>query len=208
MGRLRTDNIEWPEQVAVVRRWYQPYMEAAYDDHAERAKELDQLRAIACTFKSRRHCLAEMTLDPPLKRKHGGGDPKQDNNDVVTLSTIHSCKGREWQKVYVLNAIEGAIPSSRAKTQAENEEERRLLYVAMTRAKSELTLTMPWRTSAPGHGWQSNGDAINRRSTFLPDSILPKFKRHTWRANDDEPTDVDDNGTPFDLPARVKARWS
>ncbi len=209
LRRLRADKIDWPGQVGATRQWYQPYLESSHEDHEDRSIDLDQLDAMASTFKSRRQFLADMTLDAPTKRKNAGTASKDDDNDFVTLSTIHSCKGKEWRTVFVLNVVDGSIPSSRAENDKEIEEERRLLYVAMTRAKQELTLTLPWRLTVRGRASSGDNAALNKRSRFIPDDLLQHFERCTWRS--DEGSDDDAGGstsTRIDLAARVRRRWS
>ena len=103
---------------------------ALYDDAHARAADLDQLGQIASSFRSRRHFLTELTLDPPDSTA-GNIQPVPKDEDPLVLSTIHSAKGLEWRNVYVLNVIEGCIPFLNAESAAEIEEERRLLHVAI-----------------------------------------------------------------------------
>src|SRR5215831_5815805 len=100
--------------------------------------DLDQLQRIAAGYPSRTKFLTDLTLDPPSASSDEAGKPLLDE-DYLILSTIHSAKGREWQAVFVLNVVDGCIPSDMSTgTVEEIEEERRLLYVAMTRAKDQL----------------------------------------------------------------------
>ena len=82
-----------------------------YDEPIERAKDLEQLQAMAGTFKTRRRFLTDLTLDPPSKSERVGLAKKDEEQDFVTISTIHSAKGLEWRSVYVLNVTEGGLPS-------------------------------------------------------------------------------------------------
>jgi ATP-dependent DNA helicase UvrD/PcrA len=173
MQRLRCGTLGWPRELEAVRAWYRPFLESQYsEDHHERAADLEQLQVMGEAFKSRRNLLTDMTLDPPSKSEKGRAKP---GTDTVTLSTIHSCKGREWRTVFVLHVVDGCLPSSRAHAATEIEEERRLLYVAMTRAKRELTVMVPWRV---GIGGAPSGDmrAATQRSSFIPDAILSHFE--------------------------------
>ena len=200
LDALRGEKLGWPHDLEAARKWYQPYFKTEYPDHAKRSEDLDHLQTIAGSFKSRQRFLTDLTMDPPSKRD--AASPKGDN-DYVSLSTIHSAKGREWRNVFVLNVIDGCIPSSRARSSAEIEEERRLLYVAMTRAKRELTLTMP-QMRAAGYGY---GNELSSRSPFLPESVLECFDRLTWQTvTENDALDADNDDTPFDLPARIRAR--
>ena len=112
--------------------------ERIHDDAMLRQADLLQLVQIASTYPSRERFLTELTLDPPDATSDRAGDPLLDE-DYLILSTIHSAKGQEWKSVHILNAVDGCLPSDLATgTSAEIEEERRLLYVAMTRAKDHL----------------------------------------------------------------------
>ena len=114
-----------------------PTLEESYDDAPTRAADLDALERIAATFPSRERFLAELTLDPPDATSDEAGPPLRDE-DYLILSTIHSAKGQEWKSVFVLNCVDGCIPSDLATGSSEEiEEERRLLYVAMTRARDD-----------------------------------------------------------------------
>src|SRR6202008_296567 len=110
-----------------------------------READLLQLAQIASTYPNRQRFLTELTLDPPSATSDKAGPPLLDE-DYLILSTIHSAKGQEWKAVFVLNCVDGCIPSDLAtESTAEIEEERRLLYVAMTRAKDHLHLVVPQR---------------------------------------------------------------
>src|SRR5439155_7511576 len=108
------------------------------------------------------------------------GVPRLDE-DYLILSTIHSAKGQEWKSVFVLNVVDGCIPSDLgAGTTAEIDEERRLLYVAMTRAKDSLHLLVPQRFFT--HGQNSRGDrhVYASRTRFIPATLLPRFECTSW----------------------------
>ena len=110
-----------------------------------RRADLIQLEQIASGYPSRERFLTELTLDPPDATSDQAGIPLLDE-DYLILSTIHSAKGQEWESLFVLNVVDGCMPSDLgAGTSAELEEERRLLYVAMTRAKDDLHLLVPQR---------------------------------------------------------------
>ncbi len=116
-----------------------------YDDAGARLADVAQLSDIARAYPSRGRFLAELTLDPPSSTSDLAGPPHLDD-DYVTLSTIHSAKGGEWRAVHVIHAADGNIPSDMALRDAEGlEEERRLLYVALTRAQDHLHVTYPLR---------------------------------------------------------------
>ena len=119
-------------------------IERNYDDAAIRMADLMQLRDIAGGYHDRSRFLAEVTLDPPNSTAEVG--PPHLDDDYLTLSTIHSAKGGEWPVVYVIHAADGNIPSDMALHEPGGvEEERRLLYVALTRAKDHLAVSFPQR---------------------------------------------------------------
>jgi DNA helicase-2/ATP-dependent DNA helicase PcrA len=131
------------------------------------------------------------------------------DEDYVILSTIHSAKGQEWKSVFVLNTVDGCIPSDLATgTTAEIEEERRLLYVAMTRVKDHLHLLIPQRFFV--HQQRSGGDRhmYAARTRFIPDSILPLFQNRTWSKSGFRRTASLRPLPSVDLAARIREMWS
>ena len=126
-------------------RWYRPQLERLHDDAAPRAADVAHLVRLAAGYLSRERFLTELALDPPAAASDESG-PGSLDEDYLILSTIHSAKGQEWSAVSVLNVVDGCIPSDMATGHAaEIEEERRLLYVAMTRARHHLHLLVPQR---------------------------------------------------------------
>ena len=173
MKRLHEQSRRWPNEFQLVSNWYAPHLQRLYDDAHARAADLGQLAQIAASYRSRRRFLAELTLDPPDSTA-GKIQPRKDENPLV-LSTIHSAKGLEWRNVYVLNVIEGCIPFLNAESAAEIEEARRLLHVAMTRAKSRLELTLPRQVYRSRHGKRGNQSAFTKLTRFIPQSIRGSF---------------------------------
>lgn len=142
-----------------------------------RAGDLDQLQRIAATYRSRTDFLTSLTLDPPSASGDEAGAPLLDE-DYLILSTIHSAKGQEWKSVYVLNVVDGCIPSDMSTGNGEEiEEERRLLYVAMTRAKDQIVLLVPHRFYVHNQGkggsslWGSRVSC--RRGSTAPTNPVP-----------------------------------
>jgi DNA helicase-2/ATP-dependent DNA helicase PcrA len=133
------------EQVERVRTWLEPLLEARYDAWPARQADLDQLQLAAAMMPDLSRFLVELTLDPPAVTGDLAGPPHLDD-DVLTVSTIHSAKGGEWDVVHVLHLADGNIPSDMALGDADGlEEERRLLYVALTRARDHLYAYAPLR---------------------------------------------------------------
>ncbi len=140
--RLNASASVWPAEFEELVGWYTPQLERIYDDAPMRLQDLAQLQNIAGTYPERERFLTDLALDPPSATSAEAGPPLLDE-DYLTLSTIHSAKGQEWKVVQVLNCIDGCMPSDMATGNADDiEEERRLLYVAMTRARDALTIAV------------------------------------------------------------------
>ena len=117
---------------------YQPLLREKYDDFHKRGNDLDSLARIALRYKSLEQFLSDMALEPPEKSLAQRG-PEDKEEAFVTLSTIHSAKGLEWQSVFIIHLAEGHLPSYLSlEDEDQIEEERRLFYVASTRAKDNL----------------------------------------------------------------------
>src|SRR5262249_20950325 len=151
-----------------------------HEDAALRQADLLQLEQIAAGYPSCERFLTELTLDPPEAVSDEAGPPLLDE-DYLVLSTIHSAKGREWKAVFLLNAVDGCIRSDMStRTSAEIEEERRLLYVAMTRAKDSLHLVMPQRFFTHGQAARGDRHLYAGRTRFIPASLLSLFEAIAW----------------------------
>jgi DNA helicase-2/ATP-dependent DNA helicase PcrA len=176
---LRRGRAGWPAELEHARLWYEPHLDRIHDDAVVRRADLNQLEQIASGYPSRERFLTELTLDPPDATSDQAGVPLLDE-DYLILSTIHSAKGQEWKSVFVLNVVDGCIPSDLGTgTSAEIEEERRLLYVAMTRAKDDLHLIVPQRFFTHGQNAQGNRHLYTSRTRFIPDG-LGQRKTISW----------------------------
>ncbi|MDP3822993.1 MAG: ATP-dependent helicase [Burkholderiales bacterium] len=179
-AQLRSLDVAWPADLELAKTWYLPQLERIHDDAHVRKVDLDQLVRLAAGYVSRERFLTELTLDPPQSTSDQSGVPHLDE-DYLVLSTIHSAKGQEWKAVHVLNVVDGCIPSDMATgTQAELEEERRLLYVAMTRAKEHLHLIVPHRFYVTQQGSGGDRHMYAGRTRFITDAIAERFERVTW----------------------------
>jgi DNA helicase II / ATP-dependent DNA helicase PcrA len=180
LQQLRSGKAAWPAEISCARLWYAPHLERMHEEAAVRHADLLQLEQIAAGYPSRTRFLTDLTLDPPDATSDQAGVPLLDE-DYLILSTIHSAKGQEWKSVLVLNVVDGCIPSDLgAGTTAELEEERRLLYVAMTRAKDTLHLITPHRFFTHGQAQYGDRHVYACRSRFIPGSLLPLFESVTW----------------------------
>lgn len=170
----------WPSEFEQVVAWYVPHLERMHDDAAARQADLQQIERIAATYGSRERFLTELTLDPPSASSDESGVPSRDE-DYLILSTIHSAKGQEWKAVYVLNAVDGCMPSDLATgTTEEIEEERRLLYVAMTRARDHLDVIVPQRFYVHNQVGFGDRHVYASRTRFLPNRVMPNFYSRSW----------------------------
>ncbi len=179
LGAIRKSE-GWPTEISLARQWYEPHLNRIHEDAETRQADLLQLEQIASGYASRERFLTELTLDPPDATSDQAGVPLLDE-DYMILSTIHSAKGQEWRSVFLLNCVDGCIPSDLGVgSTAEIEEERRLLYVAMTRAKDHLHVITPQRFFV--HGQHSQGDrhVYASRTRFIPATLLQFFETTTW----------------------------
>ncbi|MET0349553.1 MAG: ATP-dependent helicase, partial [Rhizobacter sp.] len=171
------DNSEWPSDLERVVEWYQPHLERLHDDAIVRLADLDQICRIAQGYGNRERFLTELTLDPPNASSDESGVPSLDE-DYLILSTIHSAKGQEWQSVHVLNVVDGCMPSDMSTGTSEQiEEERRLLYVAMTRARQHLALLTPQRYYVRQQHRAGDAHVYATPSRFIPGRVARMFEQ-------------------------------
>jgi DNA helicase-2/ATP-dependent DNA helicase PcrA len=177
---LATVDGPWQGQVGRTREWFEPHLERIYDSPHVRVGDLVQLERLSQQFATRDQFLAELALDPPAATGDNAGSPYLDE-DYLVLSTVHSAKGQEWDAVYVLNVADGSFPSEFSTGRSDQiEEERRLLYVAMTRAKNDLHLVAPLKyyvTNQPKHG---DRHVYGAKSRFLSAAVMAKLSPLTW----------------------------
>jgi DNA helicase-2/ATP-dependent DNA helicase PcrA len=204
---LRGGRAGWPADLEAVRLWYEPHLDRIHEDAAIRRADLLQLEQIAAGYPSRERFLTELTLDPPDSVSDEAGVPHLDE-DYLILSTIHSAKGQEWKSVYVLNAIDGGIPADIAlSTPANLEEERRLLYVAMTRAKDRLDLVMPRRCYVTYQARNGDRYMFTQRTRFIPETILAAFEQVVWPSVTASADTRATAAPKVDLGARMRRMW-
>ena len=206
-AQLAAQQIGWPAELERARLWYEPHLDRRHEDAVTRRADLLQLEQIASGYASREKFLTELTLDPPDATSDQCGVPHLDE-DYLILSTIHSAKGQEWSKVFVLNTVDGCIPSDLgAGTSAELEEERRLLYVAMTRAKDDLHLITPHRFFTHGQHAQGDRHVYAARTRFIPDKLLGLFERRSWPLVAAGATPRPASGARLDIGAKMRGLW-
>jgi DNA helicase-2/ATP-dependent DNA helicase PcrA len=203
---LRDGASSWPAELELVQRWYLPQLQRIHDDALVRQADLAQLARIAGGYASRERFLTELTLDPPDATSDESGAPHRDE-DYLILSTIHSAKGQEWKAVYVLNVVDGCMPADLATgSAAQIEEERRLLYVAMTRAKRQLQLLVPQRFYVTQQSSFGDRHVYGSLTRFIPPAVAALFEHVGPEAG----TPCDSAlaaTTSIDVSARVRALW-
>lgn len=204
---LRARTASWPADLERVRLWYEPHLERIHEDASVRRGDLQQLEQIAAGYPSRERFLTDLTIDPPAATSDRSGPPHRDE-DFLILSTVHSAKGQEWKNVFVLNAVDGCFPSDLATGEkADIEEERRLLYVAMTRAKDSLHLLLPQRFYVNGQPARGDRHVYASRTRFIPDHILDRFESCVWPKAAFQEGSTARPHVRIDLRARMRGAW-
>jgi DNA helicase-2/ATP-dependent DNA helicase PcrA len=197
----------WTGQMQRVREWYAPLMEQRYDAPEVRAGDLVQLERIATTYGTREAFLTELALDPPQATSDLAGEPRLDE-DYLVLSTVHSAKGQEWEAVYLLNVTDGNFPNefSTGKPEAV-EEERRLLYVAMTRAKTKLDLIAPLKYYVTQQSRMGDRHVYGAKSRFLTPAVMACFEPVVYGESSASAMPAA-NQPPVDVASRLRDMWA
>lgn len=172
LAEIQSDQLSVSEKVDAVITYYQPLMRSKYDDYTKRLKDVEMFAEIAGRYRSLNSFLADMALEPPTESVIGM-EPGEEDEKLV-LSTIHSAKGLEWNSVFILYALDGRFPSIHAaRSMDEMEEERRLMYVAATRAKERLIVTYPVNIYD-----RESGTVLSKPSRFIepiPEEIAERW---------------------------------
>ena len=194
--------------IALVRGVYDEILKLRFDDAEVRLNDLVQLEHIASGYPSRGAFLSALALEPPSATSDLAQGRETEEDDALVISTIHSAKGKEWEAVFVIWAADGWLPSSRAiKDATQIEEERRLLYVALTRAKRHLHVSYPLYAYASR--WSADY-ALDQKSRFLDASVLATMQRIQLAsppAPEPAPSPVPPTPT-LDLRAALRSRFS
>lgn len=205
---LRRSDAGWPAEIGQAREWYEPHLDRIHEDAETRRADLLQLEQIAAGYPNRERFLTELTLDPPDATSDQAGVPLLDE-DYLILSTIHSAKGQEWRSVFMLNVVDGCIPSDLGTgTTDDIEEERRLLYVGMTRAKDSLTLITPQRFFTGGQNAQGDRHVYASRTRFIPATLLQFFETGTWPVVSASASERSAQQIRVDVAARMRRMWN
>jgi ATP-dependent DNA helicase UvrD/PcrA len=198
----------WQGQVARAREWFEPHLERIYDSAHVRLGDLVQLERLATQFATRDQFLAELALDPPAVTGDLAGTPLLDE-DYLILSTVHSAKGQEWDAVYILNVSDGNFPSEFSTgTSDQIEEERRLLYVAMTRAKNDLHLIAPLKYYIANQPRNGDRHVYGARSRFLTRAVMARLDAITWPADGDQADARASSTARVNVAGKLRGMWS
>ncbi len=207
VGLAITDG-PWQGQVARTREWFEPHLERIYDSAQVRLGDLVQLERLAQQFATRDQFLAELALDPPAVTGDLSGTPYLDE-DYLILSTVHSAKGQEWDAVYILNVADGNFPSEFSTGRSDQiEEERRLLYVAMTRAKNDLHLIAPLKYYVANQPKNGDRHVYGARSRFLTKAVMAKLDLITWPEAGDGPNSLASSTARVNVAGKLRDMWS
>jgi len=193
-------------EIARVRGLYDNILRARYDRVEPRLADLDQLETIAGGYPSRTAFLATVALEPP-SNTHDLAVGDHEDDDVLVLSTVHSAKGKEWDAVFLVWAADGWFPTSRALNDAEGlEEERRLMYVALTRARHHLAVVYPMQVYGNRRGASYSIDQLSR---FIDRGVRDSMQRVVIdRPPDAAAGDEAPPATPIDLRALLRGRFA
>jgi len=192
-------------QLDRLRSFLEPVFARRYDGASARGRDLEQLELLASGYETRGRFVSELTLDPPSSTGDLAGPPLVDE-DWLVLSTIHSAKGLEWDVVHVIHAADGMIPSDMSTgDDDEIEEERRLLYVAMTRARDALIVSFPQRYYRRPRGLE-DPHSYAQLTRFLPEQVRAHFEEV---GPDVVPLpDADEIGGTADVDAFLAGLWT
>jgi DNA helicase-2/ATP-dependent DNA helicase PcrA len=185
LGSCRDGSLPAGAQVETLATALDPMVRQRYDHPEARLADFDALARIAAGSPTAAQFVADLTLDPPNSTGDLAGTPALDD-DWLTLSTVHSAKGGEWGVVHLIHAADGAFPSDMATGDAESvDEERRLFYVALTRARRHLHLYAPLRYHHGDPAGRTDKHSYALRTRFLPPDLDPLLDLRVVRGTDD-----------------------
>lgn len=175
-------NAVWPALIEPLAAWYKTQLDTRFEaPTTARAGDIDDLVRMAGRYSSRSIFLTELTLDPPSATGDHNDDADLDE-DYLVLSTVHSAKGREWDSVYLLHVADGTFPSEYSTNSAAAlDEERRLMYVAMTRAKNRLELVSPLKYYVTEQHRHGDRHVYGATSRFLTPRVMDCLETATDR---------------------------
>jgi len=172
--------VQWPAQMDRIKNVYLPLLDENYESDLARSGDIEQLVNLSQQYASCEQFTSELTLEPPISSSDLASSPHKDD-DFVILSTIHSAKGQEWKNVFILNVADGNFPNEYAAGDNKAiEEERRLLNVAITRAKQNLHLIQPLKYWVPEQAKNGSRHVYGAKSRFLTKGVCSTLKLTHW----------------------------
>lgn len=191
--------------IARIRVLYDDILRERYDRVEPRLADLDQLQAIAGGYPDRGAFLAAIALEPPQGTQDLATGTTGEENDALVLSTVHSAKGKEWDAVFLIWAVDGWFPMARALgDDDELEEERRLMYVALTRARDHLAVTYPLNAYSTRRGADYTIDQLSR---FIDAGVRETMERVVPKFAEESPAPSAEPAGGFDLRALMQRRF-
>jgi DNA helicase-2/ATP-dependent DNA helicase PcrA len=201
-----TDEAIVAAEISRVRLLYDNVLRERYDKAEPRLADLDQLQHIAAGYPDRATFLSALALEPPQATQDLAGASEDEEDDYLVLSTAHSAKGKEWDAVFVIWAVDGWFPSARClKTPEETDEERRLMYGAMTRARNHLSIVYPLNAYSTRRGSEYSLDQLSR---FIDRGVRDRMERVSVGVPATAPdADTAPRGPLLDLRALLRGRF-
>ena len=202
---LTVDEAKVSAEIARVRFMYDDVLRERYDKVEPRLADLDQLQAIAAGYPDRATFLSALALEPPEATQDMSSGSREEE-DYLVLSTAHSAKGKEWDAVFLIWAVDGFFPSSRClNSEEETEEERRLMYVALTRARNHLSVTYPLNAYSSRRGASYSLDQLSR---FIDRGVRDNMQRVALESPGAQATaDAAPKAPLLDLRALLRSRF-
>ncbi|HHT78998.1 MAG TPA: ATP-dependent helicase [Actinobacteria bacterium] len=180
LSSLKQKNLLPYDQLKIISDYYYPIFKEKYDDYNKREKDIESLFYIAQRYKKLGDFLSDFTIEP-VKESQIGASLENKDEDRLTLSTIHSAKGLEWHTVFVIYMVDGYLPSTMSMGSPEElEEERRLLYVALTRAKENLYLIKPNNSRRGGNYFEASYSSFSELTRFLREKDIIDLYTEKW----------------------------
>ena len=200
------DEAKVSADIARVRQLYDNILRERYDKVEPRLADLDQLQTIAAGYPDRATFLSALALEPPQATQDLATGSSSEDNDYLILSTAHSAKGKEWDAVFVIWAVDGWFPSARClNSEEETEEERRLMYVALTRARNHLSVSYPLNAYSSRRGAEYSLDQLCR---FIDRGVRDNMQRVTVGAGAPAEQPNPEGASPLlDLRALLRGRF-
>ncbi len=208
INACQSDNSNWPAQMDLAQLFYNPLLELKYDDSYTRNGDIEHLSKLAQQFSNVEEFVSELTLEPP-SCSGDLTDKAHKDDDFLILSTVHSAKGQEWDSVFILNVADGNFPNEYSTSnEKEVEEERRLLNVAITRAKTGLHLIQPLKYWVPEQAKYGKKHVYGAKSRFLTPSVLNQLEDDFYPKSTNMAAEpMIDGITISNIQSKIREQW-